>query len=203
MCHVYLSYKDNEVEPLNGNYVDNIVFDNSPQQIMFNENITHVSYGYIHDKMENDLIIKYSSKFKAKYIAKIFFSSNKRQKEESVIMGEGIIYLNYEEWEDICKAQDQFCLIKIDITLVRINFEETPNPILELTIKSLEEKKVNYISKHEIIKDYIHYQKSQYYYAELGKNEIGYVNIHFLKGSGQIVGKIVEEGKTEKNPDWK
>jgi hypothetical protein len=199
MCHFYLSSKDNEIETSYRNYVDIIAYDNTPQQIMFNENITHVSYGYIHDKLENDIIIKYSSKQKAKYIAKIYFSSNKREKEESIIMGDGIIYLNNEEWEEICK-DELFCIIKVDITLDRINFEETPRPILELTIKSLEEKKVNYIAKGEIIKDYIHYQKSQYYYAELGNNEIGYVNIHFLKGSGQIVAKIVEEGKTEKNP---
>ena len=48
-------------------------------------------------------------------------------------------------------------------------------------IKSLEEKMVSHISKGEIIKDYIHYQKSQYYFTEIGKNEIGYVNVHFLK----------------------
>ena len=202
MCHFYLSSKDNEIETSYRNYVDIIAYDNTPQQIMFNENITHVSYGYIHYKLENDIIIKYSSKQKAKYIAKIYFSSTKREKEESIIMGDGIIYLNNEEWEDICK-DELFCIIKVDITLDRINFEETPRPILELTIKSLEEKKLNYIPKGEIIKDYIHYQKSQYYYAELGNNEIGYINIHFLKGSGQIVAKIVEEGKTEKNPDWK
>ena len=85
----------------------------------------------------------------------------------------------------------------------RVIFNETPKPILELTIKSVEEKMVSYISKNEIVKDYIHYQNSQYYFAEIGKNEVGYVNVHFLKGSGQIVAKIVEEGKTEQNPDWK
>ena len=29
------------------------------------------------------------------------------------------------------------------------------------------------------------------------------MNVNFLKGSGEIVAKIVEEGKTEQNPDWK
>ena len=201
MCQVYLSYKDNLVVESDVNYFDILVLDNIPQQIMFNENLTHISYGYFHSKWENDIIIKYSSKHKAKYIAKIYYANNKREKEESIIMGDGIIYLNYEEWENICK--DENCFIKVDITLDRVNFEETPKPILELTIKSVEEKMVSYITKNEIVKDYIHYQKSQYYFAEIGKNEIGYVNVHFLKGSGQIVAKIVEEGKTEQNPDWK
>ena len=201
MCQVYLSYKDNLVKESDVNYLDILVLDNVPQQIMFNEKLTHVSYGYFHSKWENDIIIKYSSKHKAKYIAKIYYANNKREKEESIIMGDGIIYLNYEEWENICK--DENCFIKVDITLDRVNFEETPKPILELTIKSVEEKMVSYIPKNEIVKDYIHYQKSQYYFAEIGKNEVGYVNVHFLKGSGQIVAKIVEEGKTEQNPDWK
>ena len=201
MCQVYLSYIDNLAKDLDDNHLDILVLDNTPQQTMFNENLTHVSYGYFHSKWENDIIIKYSSKQKAKYIAKIYYANNKREKEESIIMGDGIIYLNYEEWENICN--DQNCFIKVDITLDGVNFEETPNPILELTIKSLEEKLVSHISKGEIIKDYIHYQKSQYYFTEIGKNEIGYVNVHFLKGSGQIVAKIVEEGKEEKNPDWK
>ena len=201
MCQVYLSYKDNLVKESDVNYLDILVLDNVPQQIMFNEKLTHVSYGYFHSKWENDIIIKYSSKHKAKYIAKIYYANNKREKEESIIMGDGIIYLNYEEWENICK--DENCFIKVDITLDRVNFEETPKPILELTIKSVEEKMVSYIPKNEIVKDYIHYQNSQYYFTEIGKNEIGYVNVHFLKGSGQIVAKIVEEGKTEQNPDWK
>ena len=200
-CLIYLSYIDKVVEKTEDNYVDILIPDNTPQQIMFNDKLKKVSYGYYHNKWENDIIIKYSSKNKAKYIAKIYYSNQKREKEDSVIMGDGIIYLNYEEWENICKDKD--CYIKMDITLEKVNFEEEPEPILEITIKSLQEKMVDYIPKGEIIKDYIHYQKSQYYYTELGKNEIGYVNIHFLKGSGKIVAKIVEEDKTELNPDWK
>ena len=201
MCQVYLTYKGNSEKESNGNYADILALDNLPQQIMFNENLTTVSYGYFHENWENDIMIKYCSKYKAKYIAKIYFSNHKREKEDSIIMGDGIIYLNYEEWENICK--NQTCFIKVEISLERINFKETPEPILELSIKSLEDKLVSYIQKGQIIKDYINYQKSQYYYAEIGKNEIGYVNVHFLKGSGQIVAKIVEEGQKEENPDWK
>ena len=61
-----------------------------------------------------------------KYIAKIYYSNIKREKEEN-IMGEGIIYLNYEEWNNICK--NQTCLIKIDISLNETNFEQNPEPI--------------------------------------------------------------------------
>ena len=199
MCQVYLSYQEN-INDEKENKMDIFVLDNIPQKIMFNENFTHISYGYFHEKWENDIIIQFSSKYKAKYIAKIYYSNIKREKEEN-IMGEGIIYLNDEEWENICNNKE--CYIKIDITLVRSDYNENPEPILEISIKSLKEKNVNYIPKYEIIKDYIHYQKSQYYYTELGKNEIGYVNLNFLKGSGEVVGKIVEEDTIENNPDWK
>ena len=200
VCQMYLSFLDNIEKESDSNYVDLLVLDNIPQQIMFNKNFTHVSYGYYITKPENDIIIKYSSKHKVKYDAKIYYSNKKREKEEN-IMGEGILYLNYEEWDNICK--NQTCLIKIDISLNETDFEQNPEPILELSIKSLEEKIVTYIPKHQLIKDYIHYQKSQYYYTEIGKNEIGYINAHFLKGSGEIVAKIVEVDKTEINPDWK
>ena len=200
VCQVYLSYKDNLEDSYN-NYVDILILDNVPQQMIFNKNFNHVSYGYFHEKWENDLMIKYSSKHKAKYIAKIYYSNKLREKEES-IMGNGIIYLHYKEWENICK-ESQTCFIKIDITLEKANYEENPEPILEISIKTMKEKTVNYIPKNIFIKDYIDYQKSQYYYTEIGKNEVGYVNIHFLKGSGLAVAKIVEEGKTESNPDWK
>ena len=200
VCQVYLSFINNLVVDSDKNYVDLLVYDNIPQQIMLNKNFTHASYGYYHAKPENDIIIKYSSKNKGKYIAKFYYFNKKREKEEN-IMGEGIIYLNHEEWENICKNKD--CFIKIDITLDTINLKETDKTILEISFKALEEKKVNYITKGQLIKDYITYQKSQYYYTEIGKNEIGYVNAHFLKGSGEIFAKIVEADKTEQNPDWK
>ena len=126
MCQVYLTYKGNSEKESNGNYADILALDNLPQQIMFYENLTTVSYGYFHENWENDI----------------------REKEDSIIMGDGIIYLNYEEWENICK--NQTCFIKVEISLERINFKETPEPILELSIKSLEDKLVSYIQKGQI-----------------------------------------------------
>ena len=61
-------------------------------------------------------------------------------------------------------------MIKIDITLSKANFNPNLEPVLEISFKSLEEKMVNYIYKNRLIKDYIHYQKSQYYYTEIGTN---------------------------------
>ena len=200
VCQVYFSYLDNLVGQKNSNYINLLVIDNIPQQIMFNRNFIRVTYGYYLTKLENDIIIKYSSKHDVKYIAKIYYVNKKREKEEE-IMGEGIIYLNFKEWKNICK--NEACLIKIDISLNRTDFQANPESILEISIKSLEEKMVSYISKNQLIKDYIHYQKSQYYYTEIGKNEIGYINAHFLKGSGEIVANIVEVDKKESNPDWK
>ena len=49
-----------------------------------------------------------------------------------VLLVDGIIYLNYEEWKNICKDKD--CYIKIDISLVEVNFQEEPEPILEISI---------------------------------------------------------------------
>ena len=195
VCQVYLSYVDNLVKDSNKNYVDLLIFDNIPQQIMFNKNLTHVSYGYYHTKPENDLMIKYSSKNKVKYIAKFYYSNKKREKEDN-IMGDGIIYLNHEEWENICK--NQICFIKIDISLDNTNLNLNDEPILELSFKAIEEKKVSYIPKRQFMKDFILDEKSQYYYTEIGKNEAGIVNVHFLKGSGEIYGKIVEVDKIEK-----
>ena len=69
VCQVYLSYIEKIIEDSNKNYVDLLVYDNIPQQIMLNKNFIHVSYGYYHTKPENDLIIKYNSNNKGKYMA--------------------------------------------------------------------------------------------------------------------------------------
>ena len=73
-CYVYLSYFENMEDKSNSDYMDLLVLDNIPQQIMFNQNYKYVSFGYYLSKPENDIIIKYSSKHKVKYIAKIFYN---------------------------------------------------------------------------------------------------------------------------------
>ena len=110
VCQVYLSYVDNLVKDSNKNYVDLLIFDNIPQQIMFNKNLTHASYGYYHTKPENDLMIKYSSKNKVKYIAKFYYSNKKREKEDN-IMGDGIIYLIMKNGKIFVKIK--FVLLKL------------------------------------------------------------------------------------------
>ncbi len=182
---------------------DILIPDDTPQQIMFGEKVKHVSYAYVHFDFDNTVLVKFNPKHKAKYKVKIYFENKESTTSESVILANELITLEPSDWEERCKDRTRVCYIQIDITL-----EETKNvknPILEFSVKSVHTKPVSYLQKNLLKVDYVQNKQPQYYYTELGVNELCYIVVNFLRGSGKIFSKIVRKDlkEPEEGADWK
>ena len=170
---------------------DILIPDDTPQQIMFGEKLKHVSYGYVHFDFENAVVLKFNPKHKAKYNVKIFFENKESTTSETTVLKNELIELKPEDWEERCRDKTRVCYIQIDITL-----EETKNvdnPVLEFSVKSVYSNPVSYIQKNLLKIDYLQNNNPQYYYSEIGMNEMGYIAVNFHRGSGKIFTTIVEK----------
>jgi hypothetical protein len=168
---------------------------------MFGKNNKHITYGYTLVDFENDLLIKFNLKHKAKYKLKIYYENIQRDKEE-IIVGNDIIILKKSEWANICIDQNRLCYIQLDISLDETKNEQ--NPVLEFSVKSMNSNSVSYITKNILKTDYVKNNEPHYYYTELGDNEKGFVNINFIGGSGKAYAKIViKEIESENEANWR
>lgn len=180
---------------------DIIIPDNIPQQIAFNnKKLYHISYAYIHVDNNQDIIVKFNLIHKAQYFVKFYFEYS--EGKNYTINSNNIIYLNHSEWKEECNEEDQLCYIIVDITL-----EETKNvndPILELSIKSVDSDTAIYIPKNLLKMDYVQNKVFQHYYTEVGKNEVGFVLVNFNRYSGRFFAKLAKKNidTIEEGADW-
>ena len=184
---------------------DIIIPDNTPQQVRFSNEAKHISIGYIHVNFKNNLTIKFNLRQTAKYKVQFYYENKIRSQEELIIVSNNLIYLNAEEeWrKEACLDENRVCYIQIDIILEETKIYE--NPVLELSVKSMDSHFVDFISKNQLKIDYIKNNIPQYYYTELGKNEIGFIICNFLRGSGKVYAKIVQKNldKPEEDANWR
>jgi hypothetical protein len=182
---------------------DVLIPDNTPQQVMFGNNVTHVSYGYVNVNHDKDLLIKFHPYHIAQYKLKIYFNGIERKSGAENILEKEVIYIKHEEWANECTNNNTICYIQLDITLVKIKGNEEEKPILEFSINSIGSSFVSYIQKNIMKIDYVQNNLPQYYYTELGFNEVGFIALNFFKGSGKVYGKIINKNINEQNPDWR
>jgi hypothetical protein len=203
LCKIYTS----AIEMSNGHddfTRDILIPDNTPQQIRFGEKAKHFSIGYIHVNFKNNLMIKFNLKQTARYKVQFYYENKIRKKEELTIVANNLIYLNSTvEWRNgSCIDESRVCYIQIDIVLEETKIYE--NPVLEISVKSMDSNFVDYIPKNQLKIDYVQNNIPQYYYTELGNKETGFVVVNFLRGSGSVYGRIVQgELKfPEEGADW-
>ena len=202
LCKIYTSAI--EVTEEHEEYTrDILVPDDSPQQIMFGKDLKHVSIGYVHVDFKNALLIKFNPKHKAQYKVMIYFENKESKANERTVLKNELIKLEPSDWVDRCKDTTRVCYIQIDITLE--GTKDVDNPVLEFSVKSVQSTPVSYIQKNTLKIDYVENNKPQYYYAEIGVNEIGYVVANFHRGSGQIFAKVVQKdiSEPEEGAEWK
>ena len=202
LCKIYTSSVEISAEH-EDNMRDILIPDNTPQQVMFNtENFYHVSYGYILEDFQNDILIKFNPKHRAKFKVAIYYENRKRDQEE-IIVANDIIYLEHKEWTDICQDKKRVCYIQLDITLD--DYREEKSPVLEFSIKSIATNSVSYFSKNVLKMDYVQNKIPQYYYTEVGDHENGFIIANFLRGSGKVYARVVKKNlKTaEEGANWR
>ena len=174
---------------------DILIPNNTPQQIMFGNNIRHVSFGYAHVDINKELILKFNPHHVAEYIAKIYFEGQLIGKGEISIVANEAIHLDSYDWRGVCVNPDKVCYMQLDITLK--STRDVDYPVLEFSIKSIASDSVSYIPKNILKIDYVQDKISQFYYTELGQNENGFIVLNFLRGSGIVHAKIVSRNVTE------
>ena len=199
LCQLFASSVEIS-EKYEENINDIIIPDNIPQLVMFSNVVKHVTYGYMHLDYEKGLMIKFFPKHIAQYRIRLYFDHQKRKKEE-IIIGKNVIFLNSKELSDKCKNKDKGCYIQLDITLE--NIKDNENPVLEFSFQMIGTNSVSYISKRILKNDFLHNNDSQYYYTEIAQNEEGFITVNFLRGIGKVYYKVVEEGVSEENGDWR
>ena len=200
LCKVYATAVEINSKHIVNNR-DILLPDNIPQIVMFERNLKHVSYGYVHVDFEYDILIKFNLKHTAQYKIRLYYNNKKRENEETIVAND-ILYISSEEWKDICNDINRPCYIQLDITLEQTKNEE--NPVLELSIKSIPSNTVTYLPKSLFKIDYLQNDISQYFYTEIGKEEAGFIDVNFLRGSGKIYAKIVQEKQAiEEGANWR
>ena len=201
LCKIYTSSV--EISGKHEDYTRDILIpDNIPQQVMFGENVKHVSYGYIHEDFQKDLLIKFNPKHKAKYKILIYYENIKREKEETIVSND-ILYLEHKEWTAFCTDKSGVCYIQLDITLV--DYTDEKSPVLEFSIKSIVTTSVSYFTKNVLKIDYVQNKNPQYYYTEVGEDENGFIIANFLRGSGKVYARVVKKDldDAEKGANWR
>ena len=190
LCKLYASAI--ELRDSHENYSrDILISDNTPQQIRFGNDVKHVSFGYIHVDFQYDLLIKFNLKHIAQYTVKFFYENYERE-EEITIVENNMLILPSSEWSlTACRDKTRVCYITLDITLNKAR-EDNQNPVLEFSIKSMETHSVDYIPKDQLKIDYVKNNEPQHYYTEVGTNEVGFITANFLRGSGQVLARIVK-----------
>ena len=199
ICKIY-SCGAKSSEEFDDNSRDILVQDNIPQEVIFNKNSKHYSFGYVHVNYKNDLLIKFKLKHNAKYKVELYSQKSISLKRETIVEDD-LLYFNSSLWEQECE-NDEICYLQLDITL-ELTKDNDADTILEFTAKSKDSNFVSYIPKNYIKKDYIQNDISQNYYTELGINEEGFVNVNFLRGSGKALAKIVSINETENGANWR
>ena len=171
---------------------DILIPDNIPQQIRFGNDVKHVSFGYIHVDFQYDLLIKFNLKHIAQYTVKFYYENYERKNGEIIIVANNMLILKSDEWlSKACRDKIRVCYITLDITLNKTR-EDNDKPILEFSIKSMNTHSVDYIPKDQLKIDYVQNNQPQYYYTEVGTNEIGFIIANFLRGSGKVFARIVK-----------
>ena len=202
LCKVYVSaieVTDEHEEDTR----DILIPDDTPQQVMLTKKINHVSYGYVHFDFENAVLIKFNPKHKAKYKVKIYFENKESKESEATVLTNHLIRLDPQDWETRCKDRNRVCYIQIDITLEEVR--NVQNPVLEFSVKSVHSQPVSFIQKNYLRVDYAENNRPQYYFAEIGVNEICSIVVNFLRGSGLSYAKIVRKdiSEPEDGANWK
>ena len=184
--------------PLNVNNSPDSKLIANEHSIRFNKYLSsiHCLYIFISVSMENHFIIDLSYEDKGKFNVKYYFNKSKDETKSTVVYFSKKIILSAKEVSDHCKGV-QMCTISIDID----NLNESD---IDLTIAAKSNAKLPFYLFNNIVKsDIIINNNIQYYYSNVDHNDIGEVVLTSKKGSGVLIGRIVNKSGKDNNPDWK
>ena len=198
LCMVYASALELNREELNESQI--VISDNEPKQVVFKSDMKEINYLYPHSNKDNDVVIKFSLLDIAQYTVQISLGAQNYKNYTQT--GNDLIYLHHYEWRNIETTSD---LLQIQIKIIKTKTFEEKEPELVISVKAVQDNTPSYIIKNEAQIDFLLGNNTQYYYADLGKREEGYVIVNYRRGSGRLFGKIVKKNadKAEEGANWR
>ena len=198
-CMVYVSSIENNLDNENDYQKRQLLISEGViNRIILNKSFPKIEYIYPHINPYGYVIINLNMGTNSKINIKISID-NKIYKEittgksQYIIIEESV--LHSKEYCPILNTRpNQICNIIIEISLDSKFYEE--EPIIELNIKSKEDIP-SFIRKSMIRRDVIVGNYYQYFYTEIGKKEMGNININFDYNEGNVYGRIVNKNLDE------
>ena len=192
MCMLYIS--GNEISD---NQMKILLNENYPQKIVF-DGFKKIRYLYLLTKDQSETGFYLNNHNFANYLVKIYFDGKEGQ-EIKCSMKE-YIFLKKEKIDNYC--QSILCRIIIEIELLDEMNEQT-KPTIDISIYRNPNVPF-YLQKGINKKLFMNVLHPLYLYTEIKKDDKGYVMVDFIRGSGNIYGRIVDKNKMSKesNAIW-
>ena len=155
------------------------------------------SYLYPHHNTGGNVIININKNNNG--VIKVEVSIEQSKSKSYIFSQSRAIIIKENELLSFCQ-KDFVCNIVISVML--IDMSVASNPIsYEIIVRSKDKIPV-YLQKNKLRNDVMNYDNVQYYFTDIGLNEVGEVLINFNRGSGKLFGKLVKKGTIEDNADY-
>ena len=169
-----------------------------PHKTVFMEPLSKIKYVYPNPDTTKSIAINFKVINPANYTCSIMFNNGNRQ--EKYFLQSNIEYVENTDINKNCTESD-LCII---IVLIEV-FKKIENyvPTLEVSIRQIDNIPF-YFSKGVLRHDFVAADSWTNLYTTVGKNEEGYINIDFARGSGLIYAKVLPiNGAGDNNPEWR
>ena len=179
-----------------------VIGENTEQQIIFKKGLYAISYLYPSVEPDEDIYIRLNLIDKAEYYVFAFYEY--KDNEMFSVKYSQTLVLDTNKRKIICKDKDEVCSVSIVISISGDRKSESDyEPMLEMELKTSSNSSVSYLQKNNMKIDFIPYNSTHHYYAEIGSVEETSVIVNFHRGSGKILAKLVNMSATEPNGEWR
>ena len=194
MCMMYISGYESESKYER----EIIVGENINQMIIFN-NIKKIRYLYPLADSGKDFSVHINIIDKAFFRVTVY-AKNASIKEENITKTK-TFYFSRNIISQVCES-NRLCPIIVQVEYIKKIIKQYP--MIEVKIREIKNTPT-YFKKGEFKLDYVCADRYYYLYTDIGKNEMGYVTVNFLREYGKIFGKIVRKYTTEieEEANWK
>ena len=197
MCMLYVSSLEIEPEKYSKYQNEILISEGVPQRIVF-ESLLQIKYIYPVPDKDKNVAIYFKVLNPGDYVITIAFNNESTEKMQ--FYASHIKYIPTSQINQNCGNYD-LCTISLSIESFTVSKDYTPK--LEISIRQMDNIPY-YISKGVVKKDFVPGDSWLNLFTTLGKNDNGYINVNFARGSGLIYAKIVPiNGEGDKDPDWR
>ena len=195
MCMLYISGYEAETKFER----EIVIAENTNQHIIFKDNFKKIRYLYPHSDSSKDLVIHVNVIDKAFYKINIFI--NDYILKESTVTRTQIFYLG---GSDILKKCEENTLCPIIVEAIYDKQIIKKDPMLEISVRKVENSPT-YVQKQKAKLDFVYGSRFYYLYTDIGKSDFGEITVNFLRGFGNVWGKIVKKDQNfiDDDANWR